>query len=135
MGYRMDNGYRRMWAKTPDGKPKLMLMHRFMYLVSIGPIPEGYQVDHTCGAKACCNPAHLEAVTPAENARRSVEARGLTVQHGTKSCYSQGCRQPECLAAATQYQRDYRAAKKLAAIIIELPIAPAQPTTTETDAA
>lgn len=44
--------------------------HRFSYETFIGPIPEGMQVDHTCGFPDCVNPAHLEAVTPQENRRR-----------------------------------------------------------------
>ena len=33
-------------------------------------IPEGYVIDHTCGNKACCNPAHLEGVTQTVNVDR-----------------------------------------------------------------
>lgn len=36
----------------------------------IGPIPEGYQVHHRCGEKACWNPLHLVAMTPYEHKQR-----------------------------------------------------------------
>ena len=46
--------------------------HRVAYELEIGPIPEGQVIDHfRCGKKPCCNPAHLEPVTPSENTRRA----------------------------------------------------------------
>lgn len=37
----------------------------------VGPIPQGYEVDHLCNVPLCVRPEHLEAVTPAENIARS----------------------------------------------------------------
>jgi hypothetical protein len=44
--------------------------HRFAYEQFVGPIPEGYVIDHLCGNKGCVNYQHLEAVTNQENVRR-----------------------------------------------------------------
>ena len=44
--------------------------HRWSYEHFVGPIPDGYEIDHLCARPLCVNPAHLEPVTPAENKRR-----------------------------------------------------------------
>lgn len=45
--------------------------HRFAYERLVGPIPEGYELDHLCGNTLCVNPKHLEPVEKLENMRRS----------------------------------------------------------------
>ena len=49
--------------------------HRGMYEQAVGDIPEGMQLDHLCGNRACVNPDHLEPVTPGENTRRGSLAK------------------------------------------------------------
>jgi hypothetical protein len=46
------------------------LAHRVAYEAACGPIPDGLVIDHLCRNRACCNPAHMEPVTPGENVRR-----------------------------------------------------------------
>lgn len=45
-------------------------VHRAVYELLVGPIPEGFQIDHLCRVRNCVNPAHLEPVTQRENLRR-----------------------------------------------------------------
>jgi hypothetical protein len=68
-GYRISTGYASvLW--TENGVKKNMLVHRASHELWIGPIPEGYEVDHLCRNRPCYNPKHLEAVTHEENTRR-----------------------------------------------------------------
>jgi hypothetical protein len=77
-----------LWTKTPSKSGKKnpasypgtlqvntrrTTAHRAMCEAYHGPIPAGYEVDHLCFVTLCVNPAHLEAVTGAENMRRRFE--------------------------------------------------------------
>lgn len=42
-------------------------VHRLMYTLHVGPIPDGMVVAHRCDNPPCCNPAHLFACTESEN--------------------------------------------------------------------
>lgn len=53
--------------------------HRAAHLAFIGPIPEGWHVDHLCRVRHCIYPGHLEAVTPAVNVWR-IPDRGVHTQ-------------------------------------------------------
>lgn len=44
--------------------------HRLAYVLAHGAVPEGMVLDHLCRNRACCNPAHIEAVTNRENLLR-----------------------------------------------------------------
>jgi hypothetical protein len=49
-----------------------MYTHRAAYEYFRAEIPAGLHIDHLCRNTICCNPWHLEPVTPAENIRRGV---------------------------------------------------------------
>ncbi len=49
----------------------LEYVHRIAYEAAVGPIPDGYEIDHLCHNRWCFNPSHLEVVTHAENMRRN----------------------------------------------------------------
>ncbi len=46
------------------------MVHRLIYSLLEGPIPNAQLLDHKCRNRACCNPLHLEPVPPLENIRR-----------------------------------------------------------------
>lgn len=47
-----------------------LLLHRLSYAIFNGPLIAPLVIDHLCRNRGCCNPAHLEQVTTAENNRR-----------------------------------------------------------------
>lgn len=71
-GSRHTNGYGEFYTEHR----KREQAHRWAYRTYVGPIPDGWQVDHLCMTRHCVNPAHLEAVTPSENTRRAYAAKG-----------------------------------------------------------
>ena len=53
---------------------KTVTVHRLVYTLFIGPVPEGLHIDHVkprCKHRSCWRPSHLEAVTQQENNRRT----------------------------------------------------------------
>ncbi len=62
-------GYGKVYARSVQRS-----VHRLVWETLVGPIPDGFQVDHLCRNTGCCNPDHLEPVTPKENVRRSMGA-------------------------------------------------------------
>ncbi len=70
------NGYRNAAGYGMVGvNRKVRYAHRFAYEHFVGPIPAGLHIDHLCRNTSCVKPAHLEAVTQAENNRRQAAAR------------------------------------------------------------
>ena len=72
----MSNGYGRIRiGSLLDGSRRLVLVHRLAYELAVAPIPADHDIDHVrdrgCTRRDCCNPAHLEAVSHAENNRRA----------------------------------------------------------------
>lgn len=60
------NGY----GKVNRRSARIYTAHTLAYVIAFGPVPDGCEIDHLCKNRACCNPAHLEAVPHAVNIGR-----------------------------------------------------------------
>jgi hypothetical protein len=71
LGATSKNGYGVVRLSNPR---RMTGAHRFSYELFVGPIPDGFTVDHQCNNIACVNPNHLKAMTQLDNGRRYTEA-------------------------------------------------------------
>lgn len=74
---------------------RMTCAHRASYETSVGPIAQGLTIDHLCRFPPCVNPAHLEAVTMAENNRRGFSRSAMQARQ--TNC-------PKCGGDYTSYQ-------------------------------
>ncbi len=69
-------------SRLANHRRVFFLVHRFAWLVTRGPIPPGWTVDHRCRLRWCCNPAHLQLRTHSENCADNAHARRTHCPNG-----------------------------------------------------
>jgi len=57
-----DGYFRKRWSGEAE------MFHRFIWRARKGPIPEGFEINHLCGNRACQNVEHLECIDGTEHA-------------------------------------------------------------------
>ncbi len=93
-----------------------IMAHRWAYEHFIGPIPDGYQIDHKCGHTMCVNPEHLRPLLAYENVRAYWREQRSTCRNGHEktpenSVWRQGGKVLLCRICDRERLRRYRAKK------------------------
>lgn len=100
---------------------KCLYLHRVTYERFVGAIAKGLHVDHLCRVRACCNPDHLEAVSPMTNSRRGMRGSQPECKNGHPlsgdNLYVNQGRKPQyvhrvCRTCRAEYLAAWRAAQK-----------------------
>lgn len=72
-GRHKKTGYGSANVKKADGSKTTARAHKLAYLLHVGPVPEGKDVDHRCHNRGCVNPSHLRLLTRKQNAENRGE--------------------------------------------------------------
>lgn len=106
----------------PLRQPRTFKAHRLAFLLAGGVIGAGLELDHLCRLRHCVNPAHLEAVTHAENMRRCALANKCRKGHDLLAgnvVYERGGTVRRCRicrrASARRSQRNFMERQRAAA--------------------
>jgi hypothetical protein len=114
-------GYGRSYYEGKQWK-----VHRLVYTLLVGDIPEKLDLDHLCRVRHCVNPSHLEPVTRAENILRGdlpgrmkthcKHGHELTPENTVRYNGRRSCRTCRLEANRQWYHRDEAHAQDLARI-------------------
>jgi hypothetical protein len=120
-------------AKHPFGygcfehrRLKQTLAHRISYILLVGPILDGLELDHLCRNPQCCNPAHLEPVTGKENKARGtgVGAKNITKTHcphgheyTPDNTWTSKMNERNCITCKRENARRYYERKRLGLVV------------------
>jgi len=74
-----DGYYRKRW-----GDNSFEMFHRFVWRAHNGPIPDGYEINHLCGNRACQNVKHMECIPGDEHAIKTNEERYSHIKQAAK---------------------------------------------------
>lgn len=83
------DGYIRIYAGK-DSLPRMQFLHRMVWEGYYGAIPEGYEVDHMCRNRRCCNVAHLQLLEISEHKSKTNKERYKIRSEGIEFAIQEG---------------------------------------------
>ena len=83
-----DGYFRKRWNVA--GETVAEMFHRFIWRAHKGEIPEGYEINHKCGCRACSNVDHLECIPGSEHAILTNKERYVDQQQQIVDLMQQG---------------------------------------------
>lgn len=72
-----DGYFRYSIGSSRKGEKKCFMFHRWVWERHRGPIPEGYEIDHLCLNRGCCNVEHLQCIPKREHIIKTNKERRL----------------------------------------------------------
>ena len=69
-----------LFATGAAGRRVTVQAHRFAYEDTVGPIPDGLQLDHLCRVRHCVRPAHMDPVDNRTNSLRGFSVSALNAR-------------------------------------------------------
>jgi hypothetical protein len=117
-----NSGGKNLYGVSWDGQRRVKA-HRWAYVEAFGALGEGIEADHLCRVPLCVRPSHMEAVTKAENVRRSSAPGPLAVrtnqckrghEYTPENTIQRGPKHRECRACKEIHRAKYRASRSVA---------------------
>lgn len=89
-GHENTDGYVRIRNSPKTLGGKLVMRHRWFWETYVGPIPDGYEIDHLCKNRRCFNIKHLDCIDGTEHAIKGNKERYLPEYKVFKELYLSG---------------------------------------------
>ena len=90
-GYENGDGYVRIWnyPKGTEGS-RLVMRHRWFWELQVEDIRDGYEIDHLCKNRRCCNIGHLRCIPKAQHVIENNKERYVSEYQEFKDWYLKG---------------------------------------------
>lgn len=99
------------------GRTVTHYVHKWVWEYLVDPVPDGLVIDHLCRNTKCCNPAHLEPVTPLVNTLRGEAPSALNARK--EKCHRGHLYTPEDTYRIAKQRRSVRVCATCSALMLQ----------------